>query len=122
MAESGVDESTHALLSFGSGAVSLIDCSMRIPESAGLHIVGTEGQIEIPQPWFPHLEPRFWLVDRDGKREAIEAPGPSSYFFEIDNFIKAATGQVEPAVDRDLSTRVAATLALIATNAVSSSA
>ncbi len=120
MAESGVDESTHALLSFGSGAVSQIDCSMRIPESAGLHIVSTDGQIEIPQPWFPHLQPRFWLVDRDGHRQPVEAPGPDSYVLEIDNFVKAAAGQEEPAVDRDLSTRVVATLALIEATAITS--
>jgi D-xylose 1-dehydrogenase (NADP+, D-xylono-1,5-lactone-forming) len=117
MTQSGVDESTQALLGFEGGTNALVDCSLRIPESAGLHIVGTEAQIEVPQPWFPHLKPQFWLVNRSGKRTLVECPGGDSYVLEVENFCRAVVGEGEAGVTRELSRSVAAALELIASTA-----
>ena len=101
--------------------MATVDCSMRIPESAGLHIVGTDAQIEIPQPWFPHLEPRFWLVTQSGGRQSVNCPGRDSYALEVENFCRAVLGETELGVSRDLSRRVAETLDRIAIKARSAS-
>jgi D-xylose 1-dehydrogenase (NADP+, D-xylono-1,5-lactone-forming) len=115
---SGVDESTYALLGFDSGSSVMLDCSMRYPESAGLQIVGEKAQVEIPQPWFPHLAPHLWLVDRAGRRDRVECQGADSYALEVESFCRAVAGEVALAVPHDLSRRVAETLTLIASAAV----
>jgi predicted dehydrogenase len=113
LCSSGVDEATYGVLGFPDSATAVFDCSLRAPEGAGLHLVGTEGQIEVPQPWFPHLEPHFWLVDLEGQRRLVDCPGPNSYMLEVENFCQAIAGRSEPAVGRELTRGVAEVLALV---------
>jgi D-xylose 1-dehydrogenase (NADP+, D-xylono-1,5-lactone-forming) len=113
----GADVSTYAELGFHE-LTAVIDCSMKIPESAGLHIVGTQAQIEVPQPWFPHLASEYWLVQRDGRREVVKCEPGDSYALQVGNFCDAVAGVAEPAVSPDLSHRVASTLEMISASAV----
>jgi D-xylose 1-dehydrogenase (NADP+, D-xylono-1,5-lactone-forming) len=118
ISRSGVDESTYASLGLDSESSVMLDCSMRYSESAGLQIVGAQAQVEIPQPWFPHLARHLWLVDHTGRRDRIECLGADSYAIEIESFCSAVAGDAAVAFPCDLSRRVAETLALIASAAV----
>jgi predicted dehydrogenase len=101
LAASGVDETTLGILTFPSQVRGLFDCSLRIPESAGLIIVGESAQIEIPSPWLP---PTY--------------PEANSYLLEIENFCQAIRGRAVAAVTRELSRGVATAIEMLQASAI----
>jgi predicted dehydrogenase len=68
----GVDEETAIQLRHENGAVSHLYCSLRADTSREARIVGTEGSITIPAPWW--FSPRFTLERRNTE--------PASHEFE----------------------------------------
>jgi xylose dehydrogenase (NAD/NADP) len=93
LAESGVDEQLAASMSYAGGGIATFDCGIQAPLHIGVAVLGTDGVLGIPTPWYPHLPPMKLLVTRGDVTEEIEASGDDSYFLEIENFIAAASGE-----------------------------
>lgn len=111
--DGGIDETTWGFLSFSGGARAVFDCSLRIPESAGLMLVGEWGQIEFSSPWLPSAHPELDLVDLGGKRQTITCDAADSYRLEVDSFCEVIRGEASSRVTRELSRGVAATIELL---------
>jgi D-xylose 1-dehydrogenase (NADP+, D-xylono-1,5-lactone-forming) len=92
LAGSGVEEQFAASMSYPGGGLASFDCGIQAPLHIGLAVLGTEGVLEIPTPWYPHQPPMKLLLTRGGATEKIETPGDDSYFLEIENFTAAASG------------------------------
>ena len=98
MSESGVDQRFAGSMAYPDGALATFDCSIQAPLEFGLTVLGTEGEMHIPTPWYPHQPPMKLLLTRDGAVEEIATEGDDSYFLEIENFTAAASGDGEPRV------------------------
>jgi xylose dehydrogenase (NAD/NADP) len=91
---SGIDERFYGTLAFPNAVVAQFDCALDIPLSVGATILGTDGAIEVPMPWYAHLEPLSVYLRREGRATEIPTPGPNAYMLEIDDFAEAiATGR-----------------------------
>jgi predicted dehydrogenase len=49
----GVDRSAGATITFGSGALARVGCSIEANLESVVRIVGSQGRIELPTPWLP---------------------------------------------------------------------
>lgn len=117
--DTGVDERTHALLLYPSGATSLFDVSIRAPLHFGASIVGTEAVVEIPSPWYAHLPPQNMTVTwRDGRIRTINCPGRNSYELEIQNFCNAVSGVASPLITPAETLGVLAAIELVEASAI----
>ncbi len=73
----GVDEQATATLTFEDGIVAQLQTAVRVPLRNSVTVIGTEGRLEVPQPWFGMgsrgpADGRIDLVRRGGEREVIE--------------------------------------------------
>jgi D-xylose 1-dehydrogenase (NADP+, D-xylono-1,5-lactone-forming) len=98
LSESGVDEWFAGSMLYTGGAVATFDCGMQAPLDIGLTVLGSEGSLHIPTPWYPHQPPMKLVLTRDGEIEDVPAEGEDSYFLEIENLTAAAAGDSEPRV------------------------
>jgi D-xylose 1-dehydrogenase (NADP+, D-xylono-1,5-lactone-forming) len=98
LSESGVDEWFAGSMLYPGGAVATFDCGMQAPLDIGLTVLGSEGSLHIPTPWYPHQPPMKLILTRHGESEDVPAAGEDSYFLEIENFTAAAAGDGEPRV------------------------
>jgi xylose dehydrogenase (NAD/NADP) len=98
LARSGVDEQFAASMSYLGGGVATFDCGIQAPLHIGVAVLGTDGVLAIPTPWYPHQPPMKLLLTRNGDTEEIETPGDDSYFLEIENFTAAASSDAAPRV------------------------
>jgi D-xylose 1-dehydrogenase (NADP+, D-xylono-1,5-lactone-forming) len=98
VAPSGVDERFAAWMSYAAGELASFDCGMQAPLDIGAAVLGSEGSLVIPTPWYPHKPPMRLLLTRNGGTEEIDTPGDDSYFLEIENFTAAASGDGSPRV------------------------
>src|SRR5690606_36441289 len=62
LGETGVDDWTAAVLQFENGVVAQVSTAIRLPLDNNFRILGSEGNIFIPNPWLP---------SRDGKKVSI---------------------------------------------------
>ena len=98
LSESGVDELFAGSMHYPGGAIATFDCGMKAPVDIGLTVLGSEGSLHVPTPWYPHQPPMKLILSRDDRSEEIPAQGDDSYFLEIENFTAAAAGDGEPRV------------------------
>jgi D-xylose 1-dehydrogenase (NADP+, D-xylono-1,5-lactone-forming) len=98
MTDTGVDQRFAASMAYADGALAIFDCSIQAPLDFGLTVLGSEGQLHIPTPWYPHQPPMKVILTRHGGVEEVPTEGEDSYFLEIENFTAAASGDAEPRV------------------------
>jgi len=86
----GTDEWASAVLKFDTGIVAEVSCSVSVQQDNVLHILGTEGRIEVPDFWFVG-GPRdgqpgsFEVIGRDGARTRHGGkPAKPLYAYEAD--------------------------------------
>ncbi|WP_027169642.1 aldo/keto reductase [Mesorhizobium sp. WSM3224] len=90
LGQSGVDEWASALLTFANGIVAEISCSISLNQDNVLRIVGTKGQIEVPDFWFAggnrDVGPgRIEVIRSGAAREVISLDETRDlYSFEVD--------------------------------------
>jgi D-xylose 1-dehydrogenase (NADP+, D-xylono-1,5-lactone-forming) len=96
--QAGVDERFAGSMAYTNGALATFDCSILAPLEIGLTVLGSDGELHIPTPWYPHEPPMKVIVTRDGSAEEIATEGDDSYFLQIENFTAAASGDGEPRV------------------------
>jgi predicted dehydrogenase/aryl-alcohol dehydrogenase-like predicted oxidoreductase len=84
--DTGVDEWAVATLDFGNGLTAQVATGIRVTADNALRVYGSEGFLEVPQPWLPPADkPGVVIVHRAGEetREATTAAG-AQYALEAD--------------------------------------
>jgi len=110
----GVDETFVGQLRFPGGAFLGFDCGFRAPLRTWMEIVGSEGVLEVPQPFKPGLGETLRLVRPEGGTEAIEVPGQELYRGEVEDLADAILLRRAPGVTlADSRGNVAALVALL---------
>lgn len=89
LGESGVDEWTSAVLKFPNNIVAEISCSVSLAQDNVLHILGSEGRIEVANFWFAGGRDGgtgvIKIIKPDGSVESVEVTeNRHLYSFEVD--------------------------------------
>jgi xylose dehydrogenase (NAD/NADP) len=97
--QAGVDEQFYGTLIFSEGRVAQFDCALNIQLNLGATLIGSDGAIDVPMPWYAHLEPlSVYLRRADGETTEIETPGANAYALEIEDLAAAVRGEREQLV------------------------
>ena len=92
-AASGVDLSTHAILSFQNGIIAEMTCDMIGPVRATLEVIGLEGSLKVINPLAPQMG-HMLEVSRDGeapRRETVTRDPTDD--FQLRAFVDAVRGR-----------------------------
>ncbi len=87
MADSGVDGVAAATLRFPGGCIAQVATGVQVKLKQGARIFGSEGRIEVPEPWQPdRYGPACFLLYRGDadEPEEISIPAPDIYGLEAD--------------------------------------
>lgn len=93
---SGIDISTHAILTFPRGVLAELTCDMAAPARASLEITGLEGVLKVINPLAPQMG-HMLEVTRDGaesRRETVTRD--PTYDFQLRAFVAAVRGGSPP--------------------------
>lgn len=105
--ESGVDVSLVGQMRFGKGMVAQISCGFRAPFWIGTRIVGSEGLIEVVDPWKPGgrgRETKLMLSRQDGTVETFITPSDDNpYLYEVEAMEACILDGAAPLVPLSLS-------------------
>ena len=99
LAPTGVDMRFAGTLRFGDDVVAHIDCAMDQPRRDRLEIVGTEGSIEVADPW--HGRAATFSLRRDFVVEEVAFPRGDPYRLELEAFCDAVRGVAPPRWGRE---------------------
>ncbi|MBI1873597.1 MAG: Gfo/Idh/MocA family oxidoreductase [Acidobacteria bacterium] len=88
---SGVDLTFAGLLVF-PGSYAPLDCGFRSAYRASIEIVGTEGVLQVPNPFRPGVRERLILARPDGA-QTIEVEGRPWFADAVDEMRRLADGQ-----------------------------
>jgi len=80
----GSDDSFYGQLRFGSGVHAQFDCGFKSQFRSYIEIVGTEGAINIPDPFKPGLKNEIFIT-RGDKRETMKIKGQELYLGEVED-------------------------------------
>ena len=69
--ETGVDLTLAGTLEFPGGALAQFVCSFEGEPTYAAEIIGTDGKVLIPHPWFPPFFPNEILITRGLKEETV---------------------------------------------------
>jgi D-xylose 1-dehydrogenase (NADP+, D-xylono-1,5-lactone-forming) len=97
-AQTGVDERYYGTLGFSEGPVAQFDCALDIPLNLGATLLGSEGAIHVPMPWYAHREPLSIQLHVGGRVAEIPTPGDNAYLLEIEDFAAVVRGEREQRV------------------------
>jgi len=84
----GIDETFVGQMRFNHEVQAQFDCSFAIPSHAFMEIVGSEGTLNIPQPFKPGLDEKIFLT-RGDKTETIKIKGQELYIGEVEDITDA---------------------------------
>jgi xylose dehydrogenase (NAD/NADP) len=89
---SGVDVTFAAILRFDDDVLAHFDCAFHVADRSYLEVVGTEGRVEVSDPWHG-TQPALTITMRDAEpvRTGIEPANP--YQLELEEFGKAVRGE-----------------------------
>ena len=114
MAPGGIDEGFCGQMHFDNGVFAIFDCSIYTPLDIGITVLGDEGHLHVPTPWYPHQPPRHILIESKGEKRTVDFQGEDSYQLEISNFSAAVIGEAMPLITREETTRNIATIERLA--------
>jgi D-xylose 1-dehydrogenase (NADP+, D-xylono-1,5-lactone-forming) len=104
--ETGVDVSLIGQMKFANGVTAQISCGFRSPFREGTHIVGSQGIIQIVEPWKPGLTGKnsnLIFISRDDTRETLIVPAKSPYLAEVEAMEACILDGANPVVPLSLS-------------------
>lgn len=108
----GCDESFYGQMRFESGVHMQFDSGFRSHLRSYIEIVGTEGVLNIPNPFKPGLKNEI-ILGRGGKQETIKIKGRELYLGEVEDLCDAIQSGKTPRVSlADSRANIAAILAL----------
>ncbi len=86
--EGGVDEAFVGQLEFPGHVFAQFDCGFNSAPRSHMEIVGTEGVLDIPEPFKPGIKEKL-LLSRGDKTEVIKVPGQELYSGEVEDMAEA---------------------------------
>jgi D-xylose 1-dehydrogenase (NADP+, D-xylono-1,5-lactone-forming) len=98
LARTGVDVRFAGVLAF-PGVLAHFDCGFDLPRRSMLEVVGSEGQLEVEDPFLiarPGIELR-----RGDDLERIEVAQADRYRLQLENFGEAIRGRADPLLGRE---------------------
>jgi xylose dehydrogenase (NAD/NADP) len=84
----GIAETFVGQMRFNDGVHAQFDCSFAIPSHVFMEIVGSEGTLNIPNPYKPGVDEKIFLTRRD-KTEPITIKGQELYIGEVEDMADA---------------------------------
>ena len=84
MGSTGIDETFVGQMRFDHEVLSQFDCSFVIPFHVFMEIVGSEGTLNIPNPFKPGVDEKIYLT-RGDKTETIKIKGQELYIGEVED-------------------------------------
>jgi xylose dehydrogenase (NAD/NADP) len=101
--KTGVDLTLDGSLQFDKGITAHFVCSMEAESSYAAEIIGTEGKLLIPHPWFPPMWPAEFHLTRKEKIETVRVESPAvpqhvlaPFALEIDHFCRCVRASRAP--------------------------
>ena len=83
--ETGVDEIAHANIKFKNGIEAKVSTAIRESMKNNAIIRGTDGSIELPDPWMPGRDGGPYhakiIITKNNEEEIIDVKGPEHLFF-----------------------------------------
>ncbi len=109
----GVDETFAGQLRFASGVLGQFDCGFRSAGRAYMEIVGSEGILEVPEPFKPGARASF-LLRRGDLTKTVVVEGGELYGWEVKDMEEAVLDGKPPRISlKDSRGNVAAIAALL---------
>jgi len=84
----GIDETFVGQMRFNREVHAQFDCSFAIPSHVFMEIVGSEGALNIPNPFKPGVDEKIFLT-RGNKTETIKTKGQELYIGEVEDMADA---------------------------------
>ena len=110
----GSDESFYGQMRFENGIHMQFDSGFKSPSRSYIEIVGTDGVLQIPNPFKPGLKSEIYLT-KDDVRETIKIKAQELYLGEVEDMCNAiSAGQPTRISLADSRANVAVILALLA--------
>ena len=91
----GVDIAFSATLRFPADVLAQFDCGLSVGHRHELEAIGEDGSLYVADPWHGRA-PGIVLTGADGEAETIEIAPANPYSHELENFARAARGEVAP--------------------------
>jgi len=85
---SGVDVTFVGQMRFAGDVIARFDSSFRMPDRAHIEVVGSEGIINVPDPFKPERDHKI-LLTRNGKTETLAIPDQMLYLGEVEDMADA---------------------------------
>jgi predicted dehydrogenase len=98
--ETGIDDTFVGQMRFKDDVLAQFDSSFVIPFHAFMEIVGSEGTLNIPQPFKPDVNEKIY-VTRGDKTETIKIKGQELYIGEVEDMADAILLGRDPLVSLD---------------------
>jgi len=95
----GVDVRVAATMRFPGAVLAHFDCAFDLPMGFGLQVVGSEGALEVDDPWFGSLS-SIRLRTADGTTEAIPVVAADPYVAQLEDLAAAIAERRAPRLDR----------------------
>jgi xylose dehydrogenase (NAD/NADP) len=113
MGAGGADVSFFGQLRFPNERYGQFDCGFKSPLRAQIEIIGSQGTLNIPQPFKPGRSEKIYLT-KDDQTKTIKIPGIELYIGEVEDMADAILLGKKPRVSlADSRGNTAAILALI---------
>lgn len=109
----GADETFLGQMQFPDEVQVQFDCGFRSPSRSFIEVVGTQGTLNIPEPFKPRDKSTLMLT-RNDKTEKVEVKGGELYLGEVEDMADAVLSNRPPRIGLDDSRgNTAAILALL---------
>jgi len=86
--QTGIDETFVGQMRFGNDILAQFDSSFAIPFQVFMEIIGSEGSLNIPNPFKPGMQDKIYLTHGD-EMETIEIKGQELYIGEVEDMADA---------------------------------
>ena len=96
----GIDETFVGQMRFNQEVHAQFNCSFAIPSHAFMEIIGSEGTLNIPNPFKPGVDEKIFLT-REGKTETIQIKGQELYIGEVEDMADAILLGYSPRISLD---------------------
>ena len=86
--QTGIDETFVGQMRFANHIHAQFDCSFVIPFHAFMEVIGSEGTLNIPNPFKPGVDEKIFIT-RGDKTETIKVKGQELYIGEVEDMADA---------------------------------
>jgi predicted dehydrogenase len=109
---SGVDERVAGVVTYANGATLNFFAGFRAAYDTHMHIVGTEGTLDVPRPYRPDIDSHI-VLRRGDEIQRIDTAGNAPFVDEVRDIEDAVLGMKPPPVALEESRTLAATIVAI---------